>query len=244
MASFAKVLSSERLKMSKTNMWILVIMSPIVSSLVGILSNIPEDHKSWGVLLMYMASVHAMLFLPILPGVFAAFICRYEHVGGGWKQILALPVKRSSLYIAKFTVVAGMLAVSQLLFTAVYLGIGFMRGFTAPIPWELIATSILGGWIATLPLAALQLTASLVWTSFAAPLALNVIFTLPNMLVANSERFAPYYPWVQPMLTMLSASSEDFGAFNLPLSQIMTIVVSSFVVFFVAGLVLIGRKEV
>lgn len=41
-----------------------------------------------------MNLTYALLFLPLITGVLASAICRYEHQAGGWKQLVSLPVTR------------------------------------------------------------------------------------------------------------------------------------------------------
>lgn len=245
MGSFFRVLSSERLKMSKSRIWLLLLASPLLSTLIGALTETSySDANPWTVMLGAMVTLHALFFLPIMSGLFPAFLCRYEHTGGGWKQLLVLPVSRTSVYLAKFTVVAGLLAICQLLFLAGILAAGWIQGFTAPIPWAAIASSLLGGWVSCLPLVALQLGVSLSWASFAAPLALNVSLTIPNILIVNSAKIGPFYPWAQPVLAMMPTREENFGAFNLPLESLMITVVGSFLLFFAVGLIHFRRKEI
>ena len=64
------------------------------------------------------------------------------------------------------------------------------------------------------------------------------------MLVANSQTYAPYYPWTRPFLAMMPAGQADFGAFNLPFESLMTVVVGGFLLFFLAGFIYFQRKEV
>ncbi|SEU24074.1 ABC transporter permease [Paenibacillus sp. NFR01] len=246
MKNFMRLCSAERLKLSRSHLWILVIASPAIAVLVGLLADRAADESvTWRLLLSAMSAIHAMLFLPVLSGVFAAMLCRFEHGDGGWKQLLALPVRRTSVYLAKFAMTAGLLAAVQLLFLAALLAVGTLRGVPGPLPWQLIGASVFGGWFACLPLAALQLAVSQGWSSFGAPLALNVSLTLPNMLIANSDRFGPYYPWVQPLLAMSPFSGDEaFGAFNLPLETLMGVVLGSLVLFLAAGLIAFRRKAV
>lgn len=237
-----KLFLSELLKIRKTSIWLLLFVSPLLSTFLG-LFDIPADSPTpWLERLSIMTLVHALLFFPLLTGVFSAFVCRYEHIGGGWKQLLSLPVSRSKVYIVKFLIVAGMLAITQALFLVGLLFIGYVKGFPHPIPWEPILKSVVGGWIACLPLAALQMLVSIGWSSFAAPMALNVIFTIPNILVANSEQFAPYYPWIQPFLAMLP--KDDNSGFNVSQETLYMVIVGSFVVFFVWGIRYLQRKEI
>lgn len=245
MKTFRRVLSAERLKMSKSHLWLLILASPALAFVIGLLAG-GKDSANYYVLLTGMSVFHALFFLPVMTGILSSFICRYEHTGGGWKSLLALPVSRTSVYLAKFTIVAAMLAITQLLLLGGILLVGQIHGLQDPIPWEVILKSIFGGFVACLPLAALQLAASVRWASFAAPLIVNLVFTIPNILVANSATYGPYYPWAQPFLAMIPKGTEgyQFGAFNLPFENLMITVVGSFVLFFAAGLIYFNRKEV
>ena len=80
----------------------------------------------------------------------------------------------------------------------------------------------------------------------AAPLAVNVILTLPNILVVNSEDYAPYYPWAQPMLAMLpkGMGPSEFGAFGLSAVALFGVILGSFAVFFAGGWLYFTRKAV
>lgn len=249
MLGFLRLAASERLKLSKSPIWLLIPLSPLLSLVIGLLVNLDEFGQAgsagkYEVLVSAMAAFHAMLFLPILTGIFSAFVCRYEHAGGGWKQLLALPVSRTGLYMAKFLSVSVLLAVVQLLFLGAVVAAAVYQGLGDGLPWGMLLTSAFSGWLACLPLAALQLLVSVGWSSFAAPLVINVMLTVPNMLVLNSERFAPFYPWAQPMLAMLSFGESELGRLTLPLENVLITVTGSFAVFLAAGLVYFNRKEV
>lgn len=239
-----KVLRAEFLKLRKSAIWLLIFISPALSFLVGLAESVEDKPFQWVLAISYMAFIHGLLFLPLLTGVFSAFICRYEHIGGGWKQLLAMPVSRGNVYIAKFLLVLGLLAITQLLFASGVLLVGQLKGFEEAIPWKTLALSSLGGLIACLPLAALQIFVSVAWSSFAAPLAINVIFTLPNMLVVNSEKFGPFYPWAQPFLAMIPTGQDGFGAMNVTMETLLLVILGSFIVFFLTGFTYFQRKEI
>lgn len=142
-------------------------------------------------------------------------ICRYEHREGGWKQLLALPVTRGKVFLSKYLLLLLLVFAMQLLYLiSIYL-VGIIEGITDPFPMDIVWKTIVGGWLATFPLIALQLWVSIAFKSFAAPFAINVIFTLPTVLVINSERFGPYYPWGQPFLMMnIGGSTGDVFLFH------------------------------
>lgn len=246
MRTFLNVLAAERLKMARSRVWLVLLASPALSALIGVLVDLPDglDASAWPLLISGMSMLHGLLFLPIISGLFPSFLCRYEHTGGGWKQLFVLPVSRSAVYMAKFTVVLGLLAISQVLFLAALLIVAQVQGISGPVPWGMIATSLLGGLIACLPLVALQMGVSLVWTSFAAPLAVNVSLTIPNLLIINSSKIGPYYPWAQPLLAMMPRGQADYGAFNLPYESLFITVLGSFLLFLIAGMLYFRRKAV
>lgn len=244
MKTFLNILAAERLKMSRSRLWLVLLVSPVLSALIGLTMNLPDGAEAWPALLGGMSMLHGLLFLPIMAGLIASFICRYEHTGGGWKQLLVLPVSRPAVYMAKFTVVISLLAGTQLLFLIMLLIASQVQGLVWPIPWSMIAVSLIGGLVACLPLIALQLGVSLAWSSFAAPLAVNVSLTIPSLLIVYSDKIAPFYPWTQPVLAMMPKGEADYGAFNLPLENLLITVMGSFLVFLAAGLLYFRRKAV
>ena len=236
-----KLVRSEWLKLRKTNIWLLIFVSPALASFIGFLS---ESELGWLGTLGMMIPAHGLLFLPLLSGVFSAFVCRYEHQGNSWKQLLALPVSRRQVFLAKGFIVIVFLAFTQLLLLFGWVCVGTLKGFSGPFPWELMTKSIFGGLIASLPLAALQLWVSSAWASFAAPLALNVIMTIPNLLVVNSAKYGPWYPWSQPFLMMMPKTGDTFGVFYMPIETLVYVVLGSFVLFLSGGLLYFHKKAV
>ncbi|MCI3924652.1 ABC transporter permease [Paenibacillus sp. TRM 82003] len=241
------VFRSELLKLRRSPIWLVALVSPALTTLTAALDGVAAGaagREAWIMLIGSAALLHGLLFLPLLTGVFSALVCRFEHAGGGWKQLLALPVKRGAVFGAKLALVMGLLGVVQLLVLAGLLAVAAAKGLTADAgTWGLIVRCFVGGWVACLPLAALQMFVSVVWQSFAAPLAVNVIFTLPNILVANSEKYGPYYPWAQPVLAMVPREAESFGAFNVPLESLLLVVLGSFGVFLTAGMMYFAKVD-
>lgn len=241
------ILRSEWFKLRKTKVASIVLAGPLIGLFMGLttdLSNgLDEGINEWYGSLFAMNLTYALLFLPLITGVLAGLVCRYEHQAGGWKQLLALPVTRGRVFMAKYILVMLIILVIQALYLTAILIVGQIKGYSDPFPATIVWKSIVGGWLAVLPLAALQLWLSLIWKNFAAPFAVNVIFTLPTILAVNSERFGPYYPWAQPFSMMYVGGAEG-SVFFVPWEQVLTIVGGSFVLFFFAGFWYFQRKSV
>ncbi|MBA2175213.1 ABC transporter permease [Halobacillus locisalis] len=238
------LLKSEWIKIRNTKIWWLLTFSPLLVGITGMTMPMPEEGPQWVFLLSTGVSIHALLFLPLMVAVFSAYICRYEHQHNAWKQLFTMPVSRRHVFMAKYVIVALVIAVNQCLFFLTYFGVGFTRGLEGAIPWDYLFRSLAGGWVATLPLAALTLWVALVWSSFAAAITVNVILTMPNMFVVNSETFGPLYPWAQPFLMMLPQSEGIMGGFFVSVESMMVAVIGGFLVFFIGGLTSIHRKVV
>jgi len=240
------LLRTEWFKLWKTNIMPFILLAPAI--VLAIAWNVDVDAEELvGYKYLYAAMnanfAYAVLFLPLMTGVLATLICRYEHQAGGWKQLFALPTTRGKVYIAKFLIVSLLTLCMQLLVLLALLFVGYMKQYGEPFPMELLLRGIVGGWIATLPLIALMLWLSTMFHSLAAPFAVNVIFTIPTLLVINSEKLAPYYPWGQPFM-MMYVTGEQEDIFYIPWEQLITVVGGSFVLFFVIGFVYLQRKEV
>ncbi|MEQ6354776.1 ABC transporter permease [Lysinibacillus sp. M3] len=242
------ILSAEWFKLRKSKMVPIILAGPIIGLFIGLTSNLESntqdlDVNPWYISLFSMNLTYALLFLPLIAGVLASLICRYEHQSGGWKQLLALPVTRGKVFAAKYVLIMILMMAMQLLYLCSIFAVGMIKGYTDPLPMEIVWKSIIGGWVATLPLVALQLWMSIMFKSFAAPFAVNVIFTLPSILAINSKTIGPYYPWAQPFSMMYVGGNTD-DVFFVPWDQLLTVVGGGFLLFFLGGYLYFQRKAV
>lgn len=239
------ILQSEWFKLRKSKIISIILAGPLIGLFIGLTANLRSEVgvNEWYISLLSMNLTYALLFLPLITGVLASVICRYEHQAGGWKQLLALPVTRGKVFITKYVLLICLVFIIQLLYLGSIYAVGMLKGFTDAFPMEIVLKTILGGWVATFPLVALQLWMSILFKSFAAPFAVNVVFTLPSILAVNSERFGPYYPWAQPFEMMYIGGNTD-DVFFVPWDQLLTVVGGSFILLFLGGYFYFQRKGV
>lgn len=242
MGGFAKVLRAELMKMRWPLTMLVLAVGP---GLALLLTGSPKAAAGFQGYYMGVVTVYGWIFYPIVSGVFAALICRTEHLNGGWKQLLALPVRRRDVYTAKYAIVAALLAVSQLLVLAELFAVSRSVGF-ADVPWASVGLGLLGGWVAVLPLAALQMWASTRWRTFGGPLALNVVLTFPAIFAVQSERFAPWYPWGLPVVGMMEPFAGKSGEhwFAFAPATLLIVIVGGLALWFTGGLVHFTRGDV
>ncbi len=221
----SNIFSSEILKIRRLKLWIVIILGASISVMLAFTNFFnnydvfmqPGDNpwiEAWTQVAIFMGP----FILPISAAIFTALIFRSEHIGGGWKQILALPVSHTKLYISKFLLVATLMGITQLVVLILFLFFGFIKGVRADIPLIDLILFSLRGWLASLPLIAIQLIPSLHWDNFGIPLGINIAFTLPSLFIANSK-LGQFYPWTQPLLAM--SPMDETPITSMPIFYLM-----------------------
>ncbi|MEQ7807712.1 ABC transporter permease [Priestia aryabhattai] len=203
-----EILTVEKLKLKRSKIWILYILGPLIGVMLAYTNFYnnyelfvqPGDNEwieAWTQVAIFMGP----FVLPIMVGVYAAFVCRSEHVSGGWKQLLALPVQRTKIFLGKFLITATMIAVTLFIVLILFLGFGLVKGINGDLPMLTLIGYCIKGFLACLPLMLLQLIISIRSKTFGIPLAVSIVFTLPAIIVASTP-LGQIYPWTQPMLAM------------------------------------------
>lgn len=242
-----KVLKAELMRQQWALLISTVLLGPALCIVLGVNPGTPSPGVSQWTLAYGCAVVRfAWLFYPLLAGVLAALVCRPDHAAGGWKLVLSLPVRRWQVYVAKAIVLAALLGLANVALGAEFLLAGLLSGLRGAVPWQTLGWSLLSGWVAVLPLAALQLWVSSRWRSFGAALALNVVLTLPAIFAAQSRDIAPWYPWAQPLLAMSPLAQRAAGRtmLNVAPSTLWIVIVGGLLVAGVGGLLTFARADV
>ncbi len=226
-------------------LWV-VVLGPLLMVVLGAANFsryedlfLQDGADPWSKMMLQITLFYASFFYPVLPGVLSALVCRYEHLGGGWKQQLALPVRWSQFYGAKLIIVAALLALTQGLFYLFSFVAGMALQLPMAVPWRRFCEGAFFGLLSALPLAALQLVLSMRWKSFALPLAMNVMLAFPALMAVQS-RWAPFYPWAQPAVAMLRPLMGE----PLAVLPFLTITLGGWVVFVALGWFFFCRRDV
>lgn len=231
-------LSADFLKIRRKGIWFLVFLAPI-----GLIA---MQALNFGLRLDYMKEQYAddlwgglinniSLFVPISLylgcTLIASLVANVEHQMSSWKQLLALPISRSAVFSAKFTLCFILLSVSCILLSlaTIILGLVFGFGFTFP----LTDTIKLGffPYFAALPMLALQLWLSLSFRNQALPVSLGVTAALVSPFAGN---LSEWFPLNWPLLSYASPDNVWFISAGLCLGFIIMLI----------GLVHFNRKDV
>lgn len=215
----ARLIIVELRKLGGSLALLLAVVSPALVGLLCFMAAVAgERAPSWAEILgMITFQVWAFFLLPMTLTAFTALIGQIEYKPKAWDHLLALPIRRWHLYLAKTVVVyAAVAAMTVLAFVFAWLGAtvgGLMvdRPPTGDIPWARVAV----GWSKMIPAAAamivLQLWVSLRFAYFVIPLAFGITATLVSfaVLITQTQK-ADWFPWLLPINAVRHAEPSSY----------------------------------
>ncbi|KOY17661.1 ABC transporter permease [Paenibacillus xylanivorans] len=199
-----RALSSDWLKIRGKGIWFLVFLAPIGLTAMQALN--------FGLRLDYLKELYAgnlwesllnnvVVFVPLAlmlgATILSSMIANVEHEQGSWKQLLAMPITRPAVYLAKFLLACMLLIISCLLLTAGIIGLGLLLGFDAgAIPWSQAIKLGLLPLAGALPVLSLELWLTMVNKNQALPVTLGIVLAVMGMFALS---ISPYFPlaWAQ-----------------------------------------------
>lgn len=234
-----RVLSAEMLKIRKKMIWFLIVLGPIgVVGLQAVNFGLRYDYLTkeyasdlWGGLIDNVG----MLMVPTLfmgLSIIASMTAGIEHQTNAWKQILALPVRKTQVFIGKFLLSVLLLFWSSTLLAAGTIGLGWALGFhMADIPYGELLETAYYPYLAILPFIALQVWLSVTMHNQAIALTVGIAGTVFSLF---SVRFEDWMPYKWPYMP---------GASDDPLVAVASGLIFGMVVL-CAGMLEFTRKDV
>lgn len=174
-------LRADFLKIRRKGIWFLVFLAPIgLVAMQGLnfglrydyLSKIYEDNLWGGLIYNIELFVPMALFLGCT--LVSSLVANVEHQMSSWKQLLALPISRSAVFLSKFTLCVLLLTASCILLPLFTVGLGFLLGFEPALPIGRLLSMGFYPYLAAWPLLALQLWLSLAFRNQALPVSIGV----------------------------------------------------------------------
>lgn len=205
-----RVIASDWLKIRGRGVWLLALLGPL-----GVMA---IQALNFGLRLDYMKSIYAghlweglleqtMQFVPMTLLLGSTLICSLiagiEHQTGAWKQLLALPVSRISVFVSKLLLALMLLSVSCLLLPVFMAALGLLLGFPAvELPVIDLLRTGFPSFAAALPFTALQLWLSLVSRNQSLAVSVGVITAIMSPFLTSLPEWVPtnwvYYAWSEP----------------------------------------------
>lgn len=190
---------------------------------------------NWTTLYFQAVSFHGMFFLPLFTGIFASFLCFYEHKNGAWKQLLTLPYPRWKILLSKFLTLVMLIAFMQILFLAEYLITGHIIHVEGMIAWKPILQKIAGGWLACFPLAMLQIWLATRFHSFGIALLLCFSSVIPNIVLTGlPASLGAWLPFTTPYYAMFPQGINLSP--QVELTSFILILILTFIIYLICGI--------
>jgi lantibiotic transport system permease protein len=208
--SMLRVLHAELLKLKRTLAFRMIFVMPLLVALLQFFAlwrsrKFGADFRLWETLPTNMLGVWAVFMMPLLITLETALLNGIEHGDRQWKHLLALPVPRHTVYLAKFVVAQALNAASTLFLCVltVLAGLAIMQlrpelAGSGPIPFGRLARHAALVWLAAWLIVAIHTWVSIRWSGFAVALGTGICGTF-FALFAASASVGKYYPWLLPM---------------------------------------------
>ena len=214
--SFFELLRIEFMKVKRSKIVPLIFVAPllVVASGVANLSRYftPEYTNAWPAMFIQSALVYAYYLLPFSMIVVCVMIAGRETGNNGILKMLALPVSRYALSIAKFCVLVFYLFMEMVVFLVVFVIAGTVATSTTDIT-EALPVFYLVKWCTGLFLTMLPCVGTMwaITVLFDKPLlsvGLNLLLVIPGVLIANTPLWIAY-PYCYSGF-LVSCSLHDF----------------------------------
>lgn len=191
-----RLLKAERMKLKRSPVWLAFLIMPIVPALLGTLNymgNIEILTSGWYSLWTQHTLFTDYFFLPVMIGIYCAYIMRLEHNNHNWNKMLTIPQSRTAVLLSKLITASFMVFISELWIGILFVISGFAVGLTNP-PYVQIAVWCLCGTLGGMVIAAIQLMLSFFIKSFALPVGISFAGGLSGILFL-AKHLGHIYPY-------------------------------------------------
>ncbi len=218
--SFLGLLKIEFMKVKRSKIVPLIFIAPFLVVVSGIadLSRYftPEYTSAWPAMFIQSALLYAYYLLPFSMIVVCVMIAGRETGNNGILKMLALPVGRHALSLAKFCVLLFYLLMEMVVFFVVFVIAGLFAtstmGITETLPIPYLLKWCTGLFFTMLPCVATMWAVTVLFEKPLLSVGLNLLLVIPGVLVASTPLWI-VYPYCYSGY-LVSCSLHDFTAQN------------------------------
>lgn len=180
-----KLLKAEQMKLKGSPVWLAFLLMTIIPALLGTLNymgNIDILKSEWYSLWTQHTLFTCYFFLPVMIGVYCAYLMRLEHDHRNWNKLLTLPHHRALIFVSKLLTAVFMILISEIWIGALFIISGKAAGMTSQLPCKELLSWIALGSLGGAVMASVQLLLSLFLKSFALPVGIAFAGGLSGLL--------------------------------------------------------------
>ena len=182
---FLSVWRAERLKLRHSPMWLAFFFLPLIPAFFGTvnyLGNLELLDDLWYSLWTQHTLFSCYFFLPLVIGIYCAYLWRLEHTGHNWNAMLTAPISRTVFVLVKL-LQAIVLTILAIIWTVLlYCLAGCLCGFSiTTLPVQEILEWMAGGIAGGMVICAIQMFFSLIIRSFAVTVGIALLGGLSGL---------------------------------------------------------------
>lgn len=251
--NFSDLLRIEFRKVKRGKIVPLIFIAPVLVVVSGI-ANLsryftPEYTNAWSAMFIQSALVYAYYLLPFSMVVVCVMIAGRETGNNGILKMLALPVSRYMLSVAKFFVLAFYLLMEMVVFLAVFVIAGTVAtaamGVEEALPVFYLVKLCVGLFLTMLPCAGAMWAVTVLFEKPLFSAGLNLLLVVPGVLVANTPLWIAY-PYCYSGY-LVSCSLHDFtaqsGTRAFSMFPFLPAAVLVFILALMTAVIQFGKKE-
>lgn len=190
---------------------LLCIAAPVfVAVLMALMFIRREGNQPWEIYLLSHAAVWGYFMLPMTVTALTVLLAQMEHGPRTWNHLLALPLPRMHVYLAKLATAMLLCAAMTLALAVLAPALGHVAdavvpagALTGPSALERFAGVLARMYASAWLLVAVQLWVALRWRSFVPPLVVGIGGTFVAVAASGSD-LGPYFPWLIPTNALAS----------------------------------------
>ena len=251
--SFLELLHIEFMKVRRSKIVPLIFVAPLLVVVSGV-ANLsryftPEYTNAWPAMFIQSALVYAYYLLPFSMIVVCVMIAGRETGNNGILKMLALPVSRYALSIAKFCVLTFYLLMEMIVFLAVFVIAGTVAtntmGVAETLPVFYLIKWCVGLFLMMLPCVGAMWAITVLFEKPLFSVGLNLFLVIPGVLVANTPLWIAY-PYCYSGY-LVSCSLHDFtvesNTFTFSMFPFLPVAILAFSLVLAIAVTQFGQKE-
>ena len=238
-----KLLRAERMKLKRSPVWLAFILMPIIPAVLGTinyLGNLELLTSEWYSLWSQHTIFTSYFFLPIMLGIYCAYLMRLEQNNHNWNKTLTMPVPKSEIFLAKLLTVAFMILLSEIWIAGLLIISGKIIGMTAAFPLKEIIIWCSLGTLGGMVMAAAQLIISIFIRSFALSVGISLGGGISG-LVFLAKNLGHLWPYSLMAYGMNSNSPQELLASGY--AQFVVICLIYIILFTFLGSIIMNKQE-
>lgn len=238
-----KLLKAERMKLRRSPVWLSFLLMPIIPAVLGTANYLYQKEvltREWISLWTQHTLFTDYFFLPIMLGIYSAYIMRLESANHNWNKVFTMPVRRSSIFLSKLITASGMMLLSLIWICVLFVASGYIAGLTNP-PWLTIVQWCAFGALGGMVMVSIQILISMNIKSFALPIGISFAGGLSGLAFLAKD-LGHIWPYSLMSLGMNANAPQELSERGY--GQFVLICVLYIAVFTAAGSIIAARRDV